>query len=110
MAGVKGIGASEKLDGRPDNFNLVCSLSELRLISALKSGTGLRVGIIHARWNTKIIDALVHGSKKSLLASGVKEENIVVESVPGSYELPFAVQRYAIPSDSFQLALAQGHN
>ena len=58
-----------------------------------ESGSGLRIGIVHARWNTPIINALVEGSKKSLLASGVKEENIIVESVPGSYELPFAVQR-----------------
>lgn len=52
------------------------------------------MGIVHARWNTKIIEALVSGAKKTLLASGIKEENIVVESVPGSYELPLAAQRY----------------
>ena len=56
-------------------------------------GSGLRVAIVHARWNTTMIDALVSGAKKAMLAQGVKEENIVVESVPGSYELPFAVQR-----------------
>jgi 6,7-dimethyl-8-ribityllumazine synthase len=56
-------------------------------------GSSLRVAIVHARWNTTIIDALVSGCKKALLASGVKGENIVVESVPGSYELPLAVQR-----------------
>lgn len=33
------------------------------------------------------------GARRSLLASGVREENIVVQDVPGSYELPFAVQR-----------------
>jgi 6,7-dimethyl-8-ribityllumazine synthase len=56
-------------------------------------GSALRVAIVHARWNTTIIDSLISGTKKSLLASGVKEENIVIESVPGSYELPLAVQR-----------------
>ncbi len=56
-------------------------------------GSALRVAIVHARWNTTIIDALVSGAKKSLTASGVKSENIVVETVPGSYELPLAVQR-----------------
>jgi 6,7-dimethyl-8-ribityllumazine synthase len=35
----------------------------------------------------------VDGAKKSLHAAGVKEENIVVQTVPGSYELPFAVQK-----------------
>lgn len=59
-------------------------------------GKQLRVGIVHARWNTAIIGALVAGAKKSLLASGVREENIVVQDVPGSYELPLAVQRSLI--------------
>lgn len=70
MASLKGPGAAQKHDG-----------------------SGLRVAIVHARWNTTMIEALVGGAKKTLLASGVKEENIVLESVPGSYELPLAVQR-----------------
>ncbi|PGH10841.1 6,7-dimethyl-8-ribityllumazine synthase [Polytolypa hystricis UAMH7299] len=56
-------------------------------------GSGLRIAIVHARWNAPIIDALIQGAKKTMLAAGVKEENIVLESVPGSYELPYAVQR-----------------
>lgn len=49
---------------------------------------------MHARWNPKIIDPLVEGTKKALMEAGVKEQNIVVQTVPGSYELPLAVQRY----------------
>lgn len=56
-------------------------------------GSALRVGIVHARWNDTIIQPLLEGTKAKLLASGVKESNIVVESVPGSWELPIAVQR-----------------
>jgi 6,7-dimethyl-8-ribityllumazine synthase len=56
-------------------------------------GSGLRIAIVHARWNTAIIDSLVSGAKKSLLAAGVTEENITVQTVPGSYELPIGVQR-----------------
>ncbi|KAL2439035.1 6,7-dimethyl-8-ribityllumazine synthase [Exophiala dermatitidis] len=70
MSAQKGPGAQEKHDG-----------------------SDLRIAIVHARWNSTIIDALVAGAKKTMLASGVKEENIVIESVPGSYELPLAVQR-----------------
>jgi 6,7-dimethyl-8-ribityllumazine synthase len=40
-----------------------------------------------------IIGPLVEGAKKSLSAAGVQDENITTQSVPGSYELPFAVQR-----------------
>jgi len=70
MANLKGPGAPQKHDG-----------------------SGLRIAIVHARWNATLIDALVSGAKKAMLSQGVKEENIVVESVPGSYELPLAVQR-----------------
>ncbi|KAJ9645116.1 lumazine synthase [Coniosporium tulheliwenetii] len=55
-------------------------------------GSDLRIGIIHARWNSTLISALLDGTKKSLRAAGVRDENIVVSSVPGSWELPFGVQ------------------
>lgn len=70
MASLKGPGAPQKFDG-----------------------SSLRIAIVHARWNTTMIEALVAGCIKSMKAQGVKEENIVIESVPGSYELPHAVQR-----------------
>lgn len=56
-------------------------------------GAGLRVAIIHARWNSTVIEPLVTGAKKKLLASGVAESNIVIQSCPGSWELPIAAQR-----------------
>jgi 6,7-dimethyl-8-ribityllumazine synthase len=65
-------------------------------------GSGLRIAIVHARWNTAIIENLVAGAKKSLFAAGVKEENITIQTVPGSYELPIGVQRY-VNTPGFQL-------
>ncbi|KAF2644136.1 DMRL synthase family protein [Massarina eburnea CBS 473.64] len=56
-------------------------------------GSGLRVGIVHARWNATLIDALLEGARKALKDAGVRDENIVVQSVPGSYELPYAVKQ-----------------
>lgn len=47
---------------------------------------------MHSRWNSVIVDALVSGARRSLSRAGVKEENVLVESVPGSWELPFAAQ------------------
>jgi hypothetical protein len=41
-----------------------------------------------------IIKPLLAGTKAKLLASGVKESNIVVQSVPGSWELPIACSKY----------------
>ncbi|KAJ7827793.1 6,7-dimethyl-8-ribityllumazine synthase [Mycena olivaceomarginata] len=62
--------------------------------SAVKhDGSALRVAIVHARWNTAVIDALVAGAVAKLKERGVKDSNIVVQSVPGSFELPLACQR-----------------
>lgn len=60
-------------------------------------GSALRIGIVHARWNATVIDPLVAGAKAKLLECGVKEGNIVVQSCPGSWELPIATQR-CVPS------------
>ncbi|RFU25483.1 hypothetical protein B7463_g10856, partial [Scytalidium lignicola] len=56
-------------------------------------GSDLRIGIVHARWNTTIINPLLKGVKKQLLESGVKETNIILQSVPGSWELPIACSK-----------------
>lgn len=55
-------------------------------------GSGLRIGILHARWNSKIISALVDGAIERLKSFGVKEQNIIVESIPGSFELPYGTK------------------
>lgn len=57
-------------------------------------GSKIRVGIIHARWNRVIIDALVKGAIERMASLGVNEKNIIVETVPGSYELPWGTKRF----------------
>lgn len=44
-------------------------------------------------WNESVIQPLVEGAIETMIKSGVKRENIVVETVPGSYELPMACSR-----------------
>lgn len=61
----------------------------LVILTYQTSGSNLRIGILHARWNSKIIDALVQGAIKRLTEMNVKPENIIVETVPGSFELPY---------------------
>ncbi len=56
-------------------------------------GSDLRIAIVHARWNKTIIDSLVAGAVAKLKEAGVKENNIVIETVPGSFELPLACSR-----------------
>jgi len=59
-------------------------------------GSSLRIAIVHARWNKSIVDALVSGTVTKLKERGVKETNIVIESVPGSYELPLACSKCVV--------------
>ena len=53
------------------------------------NGSKLKIGIVVSRWNQEITDALLSKCKKGLRAAHVKEKNIFVQTVPGSYELPF---------------------
>lgn len=57
-------------------------------------GSNLRVCVVHARWNKEVIDSLIEGAVAKLKERGVKENNIVLQSVPGSYELPLACKRH----------------
>jgi len=54
------------------------------------NGSGLRIGIVCARWNSIVTDSLVEGCKEALKTCSV--EDIVVEHVAGSYEIPYAAK------------------
>eukprot|EP00747_Dinoflagellata_sp_TGD_P165691 gnl/TRDRNA2_/TRDRNA2_187341_c0_seq1.p1 gnl/TRDRNA2_/TRDRNA2_187341_c0~~gnl/TRDRNA2_/TRDRNA2_187341_c0_seq1.p1 ORF type:complete len:378 (-),score=72.52 gnl/TRDRNA2_/TRDRNA2_187341_c0_seq1:70-1203(-) len=53
-------------------------------------GTGLRIGIVCARWNSVVTDSLVKAAKLALESCNVRD--IIVEHVAGSYEIPSAAQ------------------
>ena len=91
MVSLKGAGDAQSHDGASIGGKLH-AVTNLRFWVFV--GSDLRIAIVHARWNSSVVDRLVDGARKSLLASGVREENIVIQSVPGSWELPFAVHRY----------------
>lgn len=57
------------------------------------SGAGLRIGMIRARWNAKIVDQLVAGVERGLAATGVVD--VVNHSVPGCFEIPLAAKALA---------------
>lgn len=73
-----------------------------------QDGSNLRILIVHTRWNTAIVQGLVEGAKKTMIEQhSVKPENIVIESVPGAYELPFAAKKLLEVS---QIRAAEGAN
>jgi 6,7-dimethyl-8-ribityllumazine synthase len=58
-------------------------------------GTPYRIGIAAARYNERLVDALLLKVRQHLLAAGVKKRKLSVARVPGSNELPLAAQMLA---------------
>lgn len=70
----------ERIDGRAD-------------------GTGLRVGLVAARFNDLIVDRLLEGALGALQQHGVDDDDIVVVRVPGAVEVPLLAQVLADRDD-----------
>lgn len=58
-------------------------------------GTGLRVGLVAARFNESVVERLVAGAADCLRRHGVAEDAIELAWVPGSYEIPLVARRLA---------------
>ena len=51
------------------------------------SAKGMRFGIVVAEWNSEITFAMANGAQEFLVKNGAKEKDIIVKTVPGSFEL-----------------------
>jgi 6,7-dimethyl-8-ribityllumazine synthase len=51
-----------------------------------------KIGIVTAGWHKEITDALTESARKTILAAGIEAENIIVQQVPGSFELTLGAQ------------------
>lgn len=58
-------------------------------------GQGLRVGVVVARFNDFITSRLLDGAKAALSGHGVRDEDITIASVPGSFEIPLTAKKLA---------------
>jgi 6,7-dimethyl-8-ribityllumazine synthase len=59
------------------------------------NGKKLTIGIVQARFNAPITNALAEACKQELIALGVQEKNIDLVQVPGALEVPMALQAMA---------------
>ena len=59
------------------------------------NGKKLNIGIVQARFNADITNALANACKTELLALGVSEKDIEHVTVPGALEVPVALQAMA---------------
>ncbi|MBP3354020.1 MAG: 6,7-dimethyl-8-ribityllumazine synthase [Bacteroidales bacterium] len=61
--------------------------------SSMPDASKMKFAVICSEWNDKVTDALLKGACDTLMVNGVKEENIFVEYVPGTFELTFGAKR-----------------
>ena len=57
--------------------------------------SNLRVAIIAAKWHQQVMDGLVAGAQRALAQAGVKDQNVTLIRVPGTFELPVVAARAA---------------
>jgi 6,7-dimethyl-8-ribityllumazine synthase len=70
------------------------NLSEAQGI--ISSGEGKRFVVIVSEWNNEITQKLLTGAVDTLQKNEVFAKNIIVDTVPGCFELPFAAQMAAL--------------
>ncbi len=57
--------------------------------------SGVRIGIVAARFNDLFVQQLILGARETFLRFGGREGDITLVRVPGSYELPLACRELA---------------
>src|SRR5262249_29716445 len=66
-----------------------------KVIEGAVSGAGLRFAIVAGRYNEFITNRLLSGALEALTKNGVREEDIHVFKVPGSFEIPQMARKIA---------------
>jgi len=71
------------------------------------NAAGLKFAIVCSRFNDFFVSHLLSGAVDAIVRHGGAAKNITVAYVPGSYEIPFAVNKL-VRSKKFDAALALG--
>ncbi len=58
-------------------------------------GTGLRIGIVQARFNEDVCHGLTAACLAELKRLGIEDEDVLLATVPGALEIPLALQKMA---------------
>lgn len=56
------------------------------------SANGMKIAIVYATWNKEITNGLLKGAKQTLIECGCNEQDIIINKVPGSFELGLGAQ------------------
>lgn len=75
--------------------------------SATPSAEPYRFAIVVSEWNHEITDPLARGAVDTLKSLGAKQDNIRLQHVPGSFELPLGA-KLMIDREAFDAVIAIG--
>lgn len=75
--------------------------------NSVPDASNMRFGIVVSEWNSNITGSLLEGAVTTLKKHGVKSENILVQTVPGSFELTFGSAQM-IKSNKVDAVIALG--
>lgn len=67
--------------------------------SEVQDASSFTFGIVWSEWNHEITHALYKGAYDTLIKHGVKPQNIISKTVPGSFELTLGAQHLALNAD-----------
>ncbi len=67
----------------------------MRVLEGKVVASGMKVGIVAARFNEFIVSRLVGGASDALLRHGVEDGDITLAWVPGAFEIPLTAQKMA---------------
>lgn len=59
---------------------------------SVPDGNGKKIGIVVSDWNSAVTGSLLRGACDTLLKFGVAQEDILIEHVPGSFELTYGAK------------------
>lgn len=79
----------------------------MNIIEPDTNGSGLRIGIVQARFSNEIGSAMVETAHQTLLELGVNDKDITLATVPGALEIALALQNMAA-SEEYDALIAIG--
>ncbi len=65
----------------------------------MPDASNVAIGIVVSEWNSEVTGPLLDGALNTLVKHGVNPENIWVENVPGTFELPLGAKYFAEDGD-----------
>ena len=80
---------------------------QIKSYEGMLSASGMRFGIVCARFNSFFVSKLLDGAVDTLLRHGASEKDINVAWVPGSFEIPLVCKKMA-ESGKYDALLALG--